>query len=138
MSDPVPKTQSKSAVLAITLVIVGVLTMIWSGVWWWAMHNGDVTREAWMSYVCTGLLMTGLALTVIGVLVGRIGAAAKASDTASDRPGAPNPGAGMAIPAAMAAGAMPVAQPGVPAGYVPTAGGMMPAATTPAVGPAVR
>lgn len=114
MADPVPKKQSQSAQVALYLIIGGVLTMIWSGVWWWAMHNGDVTRQPWMSYVCTGLLLTGLALTVIGVLVGRIGASAKPADTASDKPGAPNPGAGMSALPVPGVGAVPM---GAPAGY---------------------
>ena len=141
MADPVPKKQSQSAQVALFLIIGGVLAMIWSGVWYVAMRNGAAPGWAQHPYVCAGVFLSGLALLVIGVLVGRIGAAAKPADTVSDKPGAPNPGAGMpALPvpgvgaAPMAPGVAPVAAGTVPAGY--PAGPMAPPA--PAVGPVAR
>ncbi len=124
MADNAPKKQSQSAQVALVLIIGGVLAMIWSGIWFVAMRNEAVPAWARNVYLCAGVFLTGLALLVIGVLVGRIGAAARPADTVSDRPGAPNPGAGMAVPAAIAAGAMQA--PGVvpTAGYAP----MMPTA----------
>ena len=119
MADPVPKTQSKSASVALVLIIVGVLTMIWSGIWYAAMRNEAL--PAWMQnpYICTGFFLTGLALAVIGVLVGKIGAAAKPADTASDRPGAPNPGAGMPAVPVPGVGAAPMGVPAAPLGAAP-------------------
>lgn len=135
MADPVPKKQSQSAQVALVLIVVGVLSMIWSGVWYVAMRNGHTPEWARMPYIIVGLFLTGFALTVIGVLVGRIGAAAKPADTASDKPGAPNPGAGMPALPVPGVGAAPLAAPGL----VPGAG--MPAAGYPAGvpgAPAVR
>ena len=122
MADPVPKKQSQSAQVALMLIIGGSLAMIWSGIWFVAMRNGAVPEWMRNSYICAGVFLTGLALLVIGVLVGRIGAAAKPADTASDRPGAPNPGAGMPAMPIPGVGAAPMAPAaGYPAGVVPQA-----------------
>jgi hypothetical protein len=119
MADPVPKKQSSSAKVALYLIIGGVLAMIWSGIWFVAMRNGAVPEWARNIYICSGVFLTGLTLTVIGVLVGKIGQAAKPADTASDKPGAPNPGAGVPAVPVPGVGAAPGV--GLPVGAVPAA-----------------
>jgi hypothetical protein len=119
VADPVPKSQSQSAKVALFLIVGGVLAMIWSGVWYMAMRNGHTPEWAKMPYIVAGLFLTGLSLAVIGVLVGKIGAAAKPADTVSDRPGAPNPGAGMPAVPVPGVGAAPLAA--APVGAVPAA-----------------
>ncbi len=76
------RSPSRSAGTAVMYVTIGVLMMIWTGVWYYARHehwaeNSDATAE---KYICIGLFMSGLAVTVIGLLVGQIGGAAKQAD----------------------------------------------------------
>ncbi len=80
------RSPSRSAGTAIWYVTVGVLMMIWTGVWYYARHqnwaegSADGSDHALEKYVCIGLFMTGLAVLVIGLLVGQIGGAAKQAD----------------------------------------------------------
>ena len=57
--------------------------MIWSGIWYYYMrHNAEAASDAkW--YICTGLFLSGLAVLIIGILVGRIGKEGKNADVAA-------------------------------------------------------
>jgi hypothetical protein len=67
---------ARSAVLYLT---VGALTDVWASVWWRYLRvHEDQSSPKW--YVCTGLLVTGLVLVVIGLLIGRIGREARHAD----------------------------------------------------------
>jgi hypothetical protein len=61
-------------------ITIGSVTVIWSGVWYyWLRHSATPLGDS-RFYVCTGLLLTGLAFLVIGVLIGRIGKEASHAD----------------------------------------------------------
>lgn len=73
------KQQSPSGGTAVAYITVGTLAAIWGGIWLYFIRTeADVAR--WQYYVSTGVLLSGLALAVIGVLVGRIGAEAQHAD----------------------------------------------------------
>ena len=53
---------------ALTYITVGALTVIWAGVWYAYLYNNPpVTQAAY--YWCSGFLVTGLALSVIGAVL---------------------------------------------------------------------
>ena len=75
------RTESGSASRSITYITVGVLMMIWSGVWYFAFHNNNPGDDAkWQIYVIGGLFTSGLAVMIIGLLIGPLGFAAKSAD----------------------------------------------------------
>jgi hypothetical protein len=55
---------------ALTYITVGVLTVIWAGVWYVYLFNNASAQSA--SYWCTGFLVTGLAMVAIGLVLGMI------------------------------------------------------------------
>jgi hypothetical protein len=73
--------------------------MIWSGVWYYAMRDHGVPSGSLQYHICAGAFLSGLALTGIGLLIGRIAHEGKKADTNI---------AAIATPAVNAAG-MPVA-----------------------------
>lgn len=93
---------SRGAGLAIGYITGGALAMIWAGIWWYYMHNQG-TDTAWKWYLCTGLFLSGLAVFLIGLFVGRIGKEAKNADAN--------------VAATTPAGTVPVA--GAPMGAMP-------------------
>lgn len=76
------RSPSRSASTAVMYVTIGVLMMIWTGVWYYAAHESWAQEDGqtWQKYLCIGLFLSGLAVTVIGLLVGQIGGAAKDAD----------------------------------------------------------
>jgi hypothetical protein len=69
-------TPSVAARTALIYITAGTLTDVWSGIWYWYMRNHPpVAESTW--YWCYGFLLTGLALLIIGLAVGRIGRAAR-------------------------------------------------------------
>ncbi len=72
---------SPSTGLAIGYITVGTLAAIWATVWWYFLRNEAAERvSAWQWYVCAGLFWSGVAVGVIGLLVGRIGLEAQNAD----------------------------------------------------------
>jgi hypothetical protein len=70
---------SPSSGLAVGYITVGSLAAIWGAIWLYFLRNEmDVAR--WQYYVSTGVLLSGIALTIIGILVGRIGQEAQHAD----------------------------------------------------------
>lgn len=69
---------SKKASTAITYVTIGALLLVWGGLWNFYLfrYEGSI---GW-KYVAFGILLTGLAFAVIGILLGRIGKAANEAD----------------------------------------------------------
>ena len=71
---------SRSAFGAIRYVTVWVLLMIWAGLWYYYFLRGNPNAPAWQEFMCIGIMLSGLAVTVIGMLFGVIGAGAKGAD----------------------------------------------------------
>lgn len=61
-------------------ITAGSLTLIWSGVWYYYLRTTAVPSGDSRYFVCTGLLLTGLAFLIIGTLIGRIGREATSAD----------------------------------------------------------
>ena len=56
---------------ALIYVTLGALLSVWSGVWF-LYENNSPNASRGVYYVCSGLLMTGIALLVIGFVLGRM------------------------------------------------------------------
>ena len=112
---------SRGAGLAIGYITGGSLAMIWAGIWWHYMRNNG-SDAVWKWYVCTGLFLSGLAVFLIGLFVGRIGKAAKSADAnvGVTTPSGTVPVAG--TPQAAVPGALPqVVMPPAPVAQAPGA-----------------
>lgn len=118
---------SGSARLSVGYITTGVLIVIWTVVWlvWMQQNDGGHHGEY---YICGGLLFSGLALVVIGALVGHIGHAAKHADAAAPMTeaavsNAPSPAQNVMTPMnAVAPGAAPMMMtPAAPASQATTA-----------------
>ena len=55
---------------ALTYITVGAVTMIWAGVWYVYLLNNPRSETAY--YWCTGFLVTGFVMIVIGSALGMI------------------------------------------------------------------
>ncbi len=73
---PVLSKPSSAAHMAIVYITVGTVVDIWSGVWCWYLRNYPPQTSV-PFYWCAGLFLTGLALVVIGLALGRIGRSAR-------------------------------------------------------------
>src|SRR5947208_3192144 len=71
---------SRSAGLAIFLITVGTLSAIWAAVWYFYLKTRDVSPHDWTFYICAGTFFSGVALVIIGGLVGFIGRQARQAD----------------------------------------------------------
>ncbi len=105
---------SPSTGVSIFFITVGVLLAIWSAVWYHYLGEND---PQWKYFVCTGLFLSGIALLVIGSLVGRIGREAQHADVPIGHLATPAVPATPVVAGTPAVPAAPVA-PAVPA--VPT------------------
>jgi hypothetical protein len=72
-------TTSSAARTSLAYITVGALLVIWMCVWGVYLLNNVPDREG-LRYLCLGLLISGLALIVIGLATGRIGGAARNAD----------------------------------------------------------
>src|SRR5262245_34337752 len=70
---------SPAARAALIYITIGSLTVIWTCVWFVYLRNHPPDGNL-VYYWCTGLLITGLTLIVIGLGLGRIGRAARHAD----------------------------------------------------------
>lgn len=92
---------SGSTRMAVYYLTTGSLLLIWSVIWLLYLRHHQPSNDAtW--YIVSGLLFTGLVLTGIGLTIGRIGMSARNADVAA----APTPtsavlmpGGGMAVTA---------------------------------------
>jgi hypothetical protein len=124
---PVMSKPSASAHLAIVYITLGALLDVWSGVWYWYLRNHPPAHD-WPYYLCTGLVLTGSILILIGLALGRIGRAARKAEL-------PPPEVTQAVKQAeqlaaarapMAAPANPVQQPPAPVVSPPPVAGSVP------------
>jgi hypothetical protein len=68
-----PSSSARTAVIYIT---GGVLTTVWSGIWYAYLNRNPPGNEA-VWYWCYGFILTGVALFLIGLAIGRIGRSAR-------------------------------------------------------------
>ncbi len=71
---------SPPAQTALAYITVGILTLIWTGVWYLYLVKHPPERE-WIFYIVSGLSLTGLALTIIGLAIGHIGRATRDAES---------------------------------------------------------
>ena len=75
------KSPSRSAAGAILYVTIGLLLIIWSGLWYYYYITPEPAPPTFQRFVCVGLMLSGLVITAIGLLFGLIGRRAKSADT---------------------------------------------------------
>lgn len=68
-----PSSSARTAVIYIT---GGVLMTVWSCIWYAYLNRNPPSNEA-IWYLCNGFILTGIALFVIGLAIGRIGRSAR-------------------------------------------------------------
>lgn len=70
---------------ALSYITVGALTLIWAGVWYvYLFNNPSETQTAF--YWCSGFLITGLALSVIGLALSLINRRAQQTNVPAAAP----------------------------------------------------
>ena len=70
---------SSAARISLVYITVGALSVIWTSVWYVYLHNNPPDANN-VYYLCGGFLVTGLALMLIGFMVGQIGRSARPAD----------------------------------------------------------
>jgi hypothetical protein len=95
---------SRGARLALAYITTGTLGMIWSALWYWRLLTHETPPDSLQHIFCLGFFLSGLALLVIGLLVGRIGLEARNADVP----------VGQVTAAVVAPPGTPVATPAVP------------------------
>jgi hypothetical protein len=135
MAPNTVRQPSPSTGISILYLTVGILMTIWSAVWYYFLNKREeLPPYDWKYFVCIGLFFSGLAISIIGLLVGRIGKAAQNADIpvgqVTSATVQPTGTAGQPIPA------QPVlAQPAIPVQPVaPAPNGPAPARTIPSTG----
>ena len=68
------KTPSEAPRTALSYITIGAILTIWAAVWMWQFPS---TNSRFLRVLCFGILLTGVALLVIGFSVGYIGRAAR-------------------------------------------------------------
>jgi hypothetical protein len=114
---PLLSQPSSAARTSLFYITVGALMVVWTGIWF-AYLNSNPPESPSVYYWCTGFMVSGVTLLVIGLALGRIGRAARHAELPPPEVTAPVATAeqtGPVNPAAPVAGNGPVAG-GVPAG----------------------
>jgi hypothetical protein len=62
--------------MAITYITVGALAIVWTGIWYFYLNSYPPQTPA-PYYWCTGILLSGVALMIIGLAIGQIGRSAR-------------------------------------------------------------
>jgi len=70
---------SFGAPVAIGYITVGALIEVWSGIWYFYLHNNP-PQDNTAYYFCSGFLLTGFVLIVIGLALGPIGRVARQAE----------------------------------------------------------
>jgi len=77
MTMPILSQPSFGPRTALTYVTVGALLDVWTSVWYFAFRDPAVPLSHTTSFWLFGLFLTGLALIVIGLLLGPLGRSAR-------------------------------------------------------------
>jgi hypothetical protein len=72
MSQP-----SSSAKTSLAYITLGALLLVWTGIWYWYLHNHPEGVQTRTWYICYGLMGTGAVILIIGLAVGEIGRQAR-------------------------------------------------------------
>ena len=109
-------SQTQSARMAVIYITVGALIDVWTALYYFLKYekNPDGSHDNSLFWIA-GFFFSGLALLIIGVLVGRIGRAAGQAEVAPST-AAPLPVQAPPAPGAVAAGAtdLRLPAPGIP------------------------
>ena len=73
---PILSKPSDAARTSVKYVTLGSLITVWAGIWYWYLSRNPPTNQLYQ-YLCTGTLLSGVVLLVIGLALGRIGRAAR-------------------------------------------------------------
>jgi len=74
---------SSNGPTALVYITIGALLSVWSAIWFfYEQNNPNASRGVY--YICAGLLLTGIALLVIGFGVGRIAHRAQDAEIAQE------------------------------------------------------
>jgi hypothetical protein len=65
---------------ALTYVTIGALLDVWTTVWYFAFRSPETPLSSGASFWLFGLFLTGLALIVIGLLLGPLGRSARKAE----------------------------------------------------------
>jgi hypothetical protein len=76
---------SGSARIAVGYITTGILMIVWTGVWMHYLYHNDKESQGYW-YVSSGLMLSGFAILIIGILMGRIGQEAKNADGVAAMP----------------------------------------------------
>jgi hypothetical protein len=82
-----PFKQSSPARTVLLYITIGALIVIWTGVWYVYLLNNPSETQSY--YWCTGFLVTGLTMVVIGVVLGYLGRSARVAELTAAPPPAP-------------------------------------------------
>ena len=74
---------SSAAPTALIYITLGALLSVWSGIWFIYERNTENASRG-VYYICSGLLLTGLALLAIGFAIGRVAHRAQSAEIAQD------------------------------------------------------
>ncbi len=109
---------SSPAKTALTYITVGILMMVWTGVYWAYRSQNATDNDPVPYYWITGFMATGLALLVIGLGIGQIGRVTRQAEATPPAVVTAQPNVAPA-PTPQAA-ANPVAANQLPPGQAPT------------------
>jgi hypothetical protein len=88
---------SAAARMAVLYITIGVLLMVWSGIWWTYMARHPPTGDG-IWFLCFGCLLSGAAFTMIGFIMGHVGRAAREADLPPTVSATPVPGQVQPVP----------------------------------------
>jgi hypothetical protein len=70
---------SAAAHMAVYYITGGILLVIWCIIWWTYMHQHQTSGDG-IYFMCYGCLLSGVAITGIGFIIGRVGRSARQAD----------------------------------------------------------
>lgn len=73
-------TITSAARAALLYITVGAVMIVWSGIYYYYLNDHPPTQSDTPWYWCTGFLLTGCTLLIIGLAVGWIGRSARQAE----------------------------------------------------------